>query len=100
MKRGVVRSNTKIIDVTFIVIIAFVFVVAISPIEGLFQNMKLTGRATDTVTVNITVGVPVIAAIYNDSMTPVSGGLQSGPSMTSVIVNFSAYISTGAGNIN
>ncbi len=63
---------------------------------------KITGEATSTVTVNITIGVPEIRNVYNDtaSMIAAASGLSSGPANTSLIVNFSVFLATGVGNMD
>ncbi len=64
---------------------------------------KITGEATSTVTVNVTVGVPEIRNVYNDTgqlTTTIPGGLSSGPLNTSIIINFSVYLGTGVANMD
>ena len=71
---------------------------------GFFSDAygKITGKAAQSVTVNVTVGVPEIRNVYNNtaSIIAVGSGLASGPANTSLIVNFSVYLGTGVANMN
>ena len=88
-----------------IIPLAIIFLVIVTPFSsaGFLSDLKarITGEASQTVAVNITLGVPEIRNVYNETMTPiVSGGLYSGPSNTSIIINFSAFLATGVSNLN
>jgi len=71
---------------------------------GFLEDLKakITGEATSTVTVNVTVGVPEIRNVYNNtaSIIAAASGLSSGPVNTSLIVNFSVYLGTGVANMD
>ncbi|MFH1290293.1 MAG: hypothetical protein ABIH92_02690 [Nanoarchaeota archaeon] len=88
--------------VSFVValfLIIFIFISITS--AGIGDWFKgITGKATNPVDLNITAGVPQIIHVFNDSMTDVAGGLNSGPSSTSIVINFSVYSPSGAGNLN
>ncbi|MFH1289874.1 MAG: hypothetical protein ABIH92_00535, partial [Nanoarchaeota archaeon] len=43
---------------------------------------------------------PQITQVFNDSMTNVAGGLNSGPSSTTLYINFSVYDANGVGDLN
>lgn len=67
---------------------------------GVLEWIKetITGKATSqTVNLNISVGVPVITRVFNSS---VNGTLYEGPVATSFIVNFSVNNPSGAGYLN
>ena len=63
---------------------------------------KITGKATQTVGVNVTVGGPEIRNVYNTTASIIAAatGLSAGPLNTSIIINFSVYLGTGVANIN
>lgn len=65
---------------------------------------RLTGKATSSpVDINITVGAgdaPIIYAVYNDSITDVSSGLNEGSTPTYVIINFSVSDTNGYANLD
>src|SRR3989344_8176723 len=71
---------------------------------GFLEDLKakITGKALSTVTVNVTVGVPEIRNVYNNtaSIIAAASGLSSGPVNTSLIVNFSVYLGTGVANMD
>ena len=72
---------------------------------GWFENIKarITGDVSQTVSLNISVGVPTIPQVYNNSianLTILLNGPNEGPSSTSIIINFSAYSAAGADNLN
>ncbi len=83
---------------TFILLVLIVVILA----TGSFNEIKktITGQAVDQLDINITIGTPTIIAVYNATMTDVSGGLSSGPLKTSVLINFSVNSPTGVANIN
>ncbi len=92
--------------IVLILLSVIIIVLIISSVSADFSDFiskikkTLTGEATNPVTLNITVGVPQITTVYNSTMTDVSGGLSSGPSFTSIIINFTAYTAAGAGMLN
>ena len=63
---------------------------------------KITGKAAQSVSVNVTVGVPEIREVFNDTASIIAAGtgLSSGPVNTSLIVNFSVYDANGASNLS
>ncbi|MBI4116750.1 hypothetical protein HY449_03325 [Candidatus Pacearchaeota archaeon] len=63
---------------------------------------KITGKAAQSVSVNITIGVPEIRNVYNSTATIIAAGtgLSSGPVNTSLIINFSVYLGTGVANMD
>jgi len=87
-----------IIGLIFVILLISITTVSAGWLEN-FKN-RITGKATDTVTVNVSVGVPEIRYVDNATMTSVSGGLSAGPSNTSVIINFSVYHGGGTGLLN
>ncbi len=89
--------------IIFISILILLIIPLIS--AGLFSNVwdKITGKATQPITVNVTIGIPEIRNIYNDtspSITAAATGLSAGPGNTSIIINFSVYLGAGVGNLN
>jgi len=97
-KKGEKRGLDLIIFSIFIILIIISMVSA-----GWFENFKskITGKATQTVELNITVGAPKITHVYNESMTDLSSsGPNEAPDYTSVIINFTASSAAGAGNLN
>src|SRR3990167_1556041 len=85
------------------VLLAVIILVPFSS-AGFLEDLKakITGEATSTVTVNVTVGVPEIRNVYNNtaSIIAAASGLSSGPVNTSLIVNFSVYLGTGVANMD
>ena len=108
MKRGTgerERNETKNKRLIFgSVFLIFLISLIILPFisAGFFNDFwgKITGKATDTVVLNITVGALKITHVFNATMTDISGGLSSGPSSTNIIINFTAYHGAGASNID
>ncbi len=49
--------------------------------SNFFEKITGTGRATQGVELNLTVGTVSITHVFNESMTDVSGGLNSGSSI-------------------
>jgi len=103
MKKGLkkIRDDKKII---LIFLFSILIVVLISSIVsagwwGDIKN-KITGKATKTVALNITIGGPKITQVFNDSMTNLSSGPNEAPALTSVIINFTGYSIAGASNLN
>ena len=86
-----------------IVLLAVIILVPFSS-AGFLEDLKakITGKALSTVTVNVTVGVPEIRNVYNNtaSIIAAASGLSSGPVNTSLIVNFSVYLGTGVANMD
>jgi hypothetical protein len=68
---------------------------------GVFDWLKqITGRATEAgIQMNITVGVPRITQVYNNSIDITSGPNQY-PSDTNISINFTVYSPSGFGNLN
>ena len=79
----------------------FMLVISSAVSAGFIDWFKktITGRPTQSVSLNITVGVPQIIKVYNSSATT-GGGLNSGPSSTTLIINFSVYNAAGGSNLN
>jgi hypothetical protein len=85
----------------FLVVSAIVLLMAISSVSAGFGDWwkALTGRATDQyVTLNITVGVPQIIYVWNQSTTFIN--ILEAPSSTSFLINFTVYIPSGTPNLN
>ena len=86
------------------VLLAVIILVPFSS-AGFLEDLRarITGEATSTVVVNVTVGVPEIREIFNNTeqlKTTVPAGLSSGPVNTSIIVNFSVFLATGVANMD
>jgi len=60
---------------------------------GFLEDIKagITGSATATVGLNVTIGVIQITAVDNDTLDLNTGGLTAGPSNTTIYMNFTAY---------
>ena len=89
--------------ISMILISMTILLVVISTVSaGFFDNIKarLTGKATQTTVLNITVGVPIIRSVFNNTLTGYGSGPNEGPGYTDVIVNFSVDITSGVGNLN
>jgi hypothetical protein len=86
--------------ILFSIIILLLIVSGVS--AGWFEELKskITGKATQNVVLNISVGGPQITFVYNNSMTSLPSGPNEAPAITSVIINFTAYSTAGAGNLN
>jgi len=82
----------------------FIVLASLMLFTNFFSGFKstITGMAVDTqtVTLNITVGVPQIIYVYNNSAKDLSTGPTEAPAITSVVMNFSVYSPSGAGNLN
>lgn len=104
------KASTILTSIFIILIILLVIpsIVLASWFEDIKEGIEdiragITGKVTDTVSVNITVGVPEIRQVYNNtspSITSAASGLSAGPLNTSIIINFSVYLGSGSGNIN
>lgn len=96
---GETRGIDKFVFFTFIIILMFSMISA-----GWFEDFKkvITGEATKPVTVNISVGKPEIRYVYNTTAAFISAatGLSQGPLGTSLILNFTAYLTSGTPNLN
>ncbi|MBR9701455.1 hypothetical protein GOV13_00870 [Candidatus Pacearchaeota archaeon] len=95
-----INKKRRMILILFISIFLLLSISTIS--AGWLKDIKnkITGEATQTVGINITVGGPQITAVFNDSITDVSSGPNEAPSQTDVIINFTAYTAAGATNLN
>ena len=94
MKREI-GKEVRIIIMIFVSI--FVVVLITSTVSaGFFNDLKskLTGKATQSVDLNITVGVPAIVTVFNDTIV-VTSGPNEYPPTTDIIVNFSVDNSAG-----
>jgi hypothetical protein len=63
---------------------------------------KITGEATQSVGLNVSIGGPQIITVYNDTI-PTLSSLASGPTentFTDVVINFTVYSTSGSGNLN
>ena len=88
-------------DITVFLVLLLLVVPLVS--AGFFDDLwnRITGKATQPFDLNITVGVPEIRTVYNGTMTPNPvGGLSSGPNPTGIIINFTVYLISGAGNLD
>lgn len=92
-------KEVKKLTIVFISILVVLLVVSIVSASW-WENIKKTisGKATQTVSLNITVGGPAVITVYNDSIDVTSG--PNTASRTDVIVNFTVYSPSGAGNLN
>jgi len=90
------------IFLVMVVVLVIVFLMPSMVSAGWIQDFKnkITGKFTQDLTVNITVGVPVIRNVYNKTMTDVSTTLNSGPANTSIIINFSVFLDSGVANMD
>ncbi|MFA4952884.1 MAG: hypothetical protein WC584_01535 [Candidatus Pacearchaeota archaeon] len=90
------------IGVSAIILMVIIIIITILIYGGSFDKLKkITGYAstTQTVGLNITVGVPIITTVYNNSINVVSG-LTEGNSDTNITLNFTVYNTAGTGLIN
>ena len=96
-----IEKEVKIISMILISIIMLLFFIsAVS--AGFFDDIKsrLTGKATQSAVLNVTVGAPRIITVFNNTLTGYSSGPNEGPGYTDVIINFSVDITSGVGNLN
>ena len=102
MRRGVKKemeeSKTKSKKV-LVYILVFAFLLIIVTLMIIEKNkLKITGKATQSVTLNISVGAPQIIRVEN-----ISAAVTAGPNAatnTYVFINFTGYNSISAGNLN
>jgi hypothetical protein len=92
------KKSLAVVALIFVVLVLVVSSVVTAGLVDWFN--RVTGRAIDTVTINITVGTPVVITVFNNSFPEVSGGLNAGPSSTTVVMNFSVNSPAGADNID
>ncbi|MFH1585224.1 MAG: hypothetical protein ABIB79_00470 [archaeon] len=92
-------GNKEVFVIMISLLVVMLLVASVS--AGLLDKIKraITGDATQTVQLNISVGVPQIQTVYNSSLGFASGPNEA-PAITDVIVNFSVYNPSGAGNLN
>lgn len=98
MKRGVKekREKKKMFSIYILIFIVLLVVVFAFILEK--DKLKLTGKATQGVSLNISVGAPQIVRVEN-----VSAAVTAGPNAatnTYVLINFTGYNSVSAGNLN
>lgn len=100
MKKEIGRGD-KIVLMIFVSV--FVVIMVTSMVSaGFFENIrgKITGKATNPQILNATVGVPEIRWVDNDTITDLTSGPNQGPLHTSVIINFSVFLASGANNLD
>jgi len=99
MKKGIKRDKVVTV-ILFIGIITMLIIPLIT--AGFFEKVRgaITGKFTDTVDLNITVGGPLIPFVFNDTMTDVSTALNVGPTRTDVIINVTITLGAGIEDIN
>ena len=92
------RKNSNAVLIIFLVVLALLVVSLIA--SGWFAELRKTisGKVTSTVVVNITVGVPQIITVYNSTINVANGPNENTP--TGVLINFSVYSPSTAGNLN
>ncbi len=83
-----------------VVVLLLVPLISAGIFYNFFEKLTGTGRATQEVELNLTVGTVSITHVFNESITDVSGGLNSGPLPTDMIIDFTAYHGVGASNLN
>jgi hypothetical protein len=89
--------------VAILILIIFLFLaplISANIFSDFLNKFTGTGKATQQVDLNITVGAIKITHVFTESMTDVSTGLNSGPSSTSVTIDFTAYHGAGSQNID
>ena len=98
MKKEMEESKTKSKKV-LVYILVFAFLLIIDTLMIIEKNkLKITGKATQSVTLNISVGAPQIIRVEN-----ISAAVTAGPNAatnTYVFINFTGYNSISAGNLN
>ena len=99
MIRGEKRNYTKkkkLIIGSIFLILSILLIISFTS-AGFFDWVKkITGEAT--VDLNITVGGPAITNVWNQTLTSITP--TEAPASTSVIINFTVYNPSGAGNLN
>ena len=96
MKTGEKKRGVYI--VIFLIIITL-FLVSVASAGVLDWIKEITGKVTEqTVTLNITVGVPQIITVFNNSINISDGPNEN--SQTYTVVNFSIYAPAGVGEVN
>ena len=98
------ERGKRVVHIAVFIIFAALLLISIvsADFSEFLKKIKktITGEEIKQVTVNITVGLPQIITVYNDSMTSVAGGTNQGPFATSVVINFTAYHVAGVGMLN
>jgi len=88
-------------NVILVALMIMASLIAFNVSAGWLENIKnaISGKATQNVDLNISVGIPQITLIINNSI-DVSAGPSEAPAITTVVVNFSVYSPSGTGNLN
>jgi len=99
-KKVVSTKGVCILIFSVLIILLVLLLVSVASAGVLDWFREITGRAaTAKLEMNISVGVPQIIKVYNDTI-----GLSAGPiqakSNTNITVNFSVYSPSGQGNLN
>lgn len=95
MKRGEMEKRNKYWAFIFV----FLFILAIVSV-GYFTGFfgRITGLVPKYIGLNITVGAPLITAVYNYTLLGISPTV--GPAYTSIIINFTTYHGAGSQYLN
>jgi hypothetical protein len=98
-KRNMVDKKLVYVGIFFLIIGTVVASFASAGVGNWLR--QITGKATNTVDINITVGVPQVIGVFNNTgMSDFSVGLNAGPANSTVYINFSVYSPSGVGNLN
>ena len=98
------KKDGKIALLFYISIFAILLVISMASagISEWLKNIQdaITGKATQSVSMNISVGGPKIIFVYNSTLTGFASGPNEAPAVSGMIINFTAYSVAGASNLN
>jgi len=96
------KKAVYIVCIILAVLIVFMVLIGFSDLGKNFTG-KITGFASKSVVLNISVGAPQIVKVLNSSTslnTISANGPNEAPNSTSILINFTAYSASGSGNLN
>jgi len=96
MKKGKQVAGGKNIPIFVFIFLLILAVIALGYLTGFFG--KITGYLGKNVGLNITIGAPLITAVYNQTLLSISPN--PGPAPTGIIINFTAYHGAGSQYFN
>src|SRR3989338_5182836 len=99
MRRMKKEDKNKIIILLSVILLIALLLTTVS--AGILNWIKKTisGKATQNLGLNITVGVPSITTVYNSSIS-LGSGPNEAPAITTMVINFTAYTISGAVNLH
>jgi len=98
-----VKKEEEILRVFLFLILMIILIIPIISAD-VFGWMKktITGKDTQAITANISVGIPEIRYVYNNTAAIIAAanGLSQGPLYSSLEINFTAYLAAGVLYLN